>query len=571
MRTGNRHRLFGAALCAVAVLLFTMLASSLLPSTHAATADSPPFDHPDRACRTCHQTIYDNFQRTAMARGSGPATDQADVALLGERGFHHQPSDITYRILLRDGQAILTFNREKTSEHPSLAGERRLDYFIGSGKRGRTYLYQAAGLWFESPINWYGKKEVWDMAPAFEQVSSMPAPLPTDSNCLHCHAGEVQPATGPVRNHFDGPPFRQAGIGCAACHGDPAAHLASAGKAPLSILNPDRLAPAKRDSICLQCHLEGDATVSLPGKSLSSFVPGQDLADSAIYFVDRSRAQFGSRASSQYEALLRSACKRAAGDALTCTTCHDPHSSPAPAERVAFFRARCLQCHNAPAFAATHHPEQRDCALCHMPTRKTLDISHEQLTDHDIEARPADHAKRIDRVGAPDLVAVGTASPGPREVGLAYAQIAQHGNRQAGERALALLQKAERTGSDDVELHNQLGYLFQVSGAIADARAEYTQALRQEPGNITAAANLAVLDAAGGRTNDALRLLQQTIHEDPTQTVAGLNLAYLQCRLGDKAAALRTVQQMLLFNPDSSAARVFLEDGIYGGSFCSLR
>ena len=30
------------------------------------------------------------------------------------------------------------------------------------------------------------------------------------------------------------------------------------------------------------------------------------------------------------------------GDRLTCTTCHDPHSAPEPAERVAYFRSKCL-------------------------------------------------------------------------------------------------------------------------------------------------------------------------------------------------------------------------------------
>ena len=441
--TRDRRRL-GAGIFAAALTLLLSVLSSALPPIHAAAI--PAFNNPDQACRTCHQTIYDSYQRTSMARGSGPATDQINVPLLGERGFRHQPSGITYRITLRDNQAFLSYQRDSA---PALSGERRLDYFIGSGKRGRTYLYQMDGLWYEAPINWYGKKEIWDMAPAFEQVTSMPAPLPTDANCLHCHAGQVQPNTGPVRNHFEGQPFRQAGIGCAACHGDSSAHLASAGKAKASILNPDRLTPAKRDSICLQCHLEGDATVQLPGKSLATFVPGQDLADSAIYFVDSNRAQLGGRASSQYEAMLRSACKRAAGDKLTCTTCHDPHSSPAPAERVAFFRSKCLNCHTSPALATTHHPEQQDCAVCHMPTRKTLDISHEQLTDHDVEAHPPGQIRLADRSQSPELVAVGKATPGARELGLAYAQLGQHGNRKAGERALTLLQKAELEGSDD--------------------------------------------------------------------------------------------------------------------------
>ena len=86
-------------------------------------------------------------------------------------------------------------------------------------------------------------------------------------------------------------------------------HLAQHGHGP--ILNPDKLSAVRRDSACIQCHLEGDAVVYRPGRSLAQFRPGDDLADTAIYFVRASQQSGGARATSQYEALLRSACKRA--------------------------------------------------------------------------------------------------------------------------------------------------------------------------------------------------------------------------------------------------------------------
>jgi hypothetical protein len=33
----------------------------------------------------------------------------------------------------------------------ALKGEQDLEYFIGSGRRGRTFLYQQEGFWFELP------------------------------------------------------------------------------------------------------------------------------------------------------------------------------------------------------------------------------------------------------------------------------------------------------------------------------------------------------------------------------------------------------------------------------------
>ena len=44
-------------------------------------------------------------------------------------------------------------------------------------------------------MNYYSKKQLWDMAPNYGSTRSMPYTLPVDSNCLHCHAGQVQAAT----------------------------------------------------------------------------------------------------------------------------------------------------------------------------------------------------------------------------------------------------------------------------------------------------------------------------------------------------------------------------------------
>ena len=237
-------------------------------------------------------------------------------------------------------------------------------------------------------------------------------------------------------------------------------------------------ASTARDSVCLQCHLEGDAAIYRAGESLAAYRPGEDLARFVVYFVDASRAEDGGRATSQYEALLRSACKRASGDKLTCTTCHDPHGSPTAAERVGFYRGKCLACHTGEKMATEHHPEQQDCAVCHMPTRQTTDVSHEQLTDHDIERVPG--KARVERISVrTKLIPVGGVSAGDRELGLAYAQFAERGNQQAGEKALALLRKAEAEGANDAESHVRLGFLEQVSGHPDEAQREYQAAWRR--------------------------------------------------------------------------------------------
>ncbi len=564
---GSESLRFGASaaalLCSV-LLLCTAFVPRNPALVHASETLQIHLETPDQRCAHCHQAIYDTYEKTSMAHGSGLATE----GLLPGK-LHDTASAIDYRVFAHADVAQMSFTRPASPGQPALAGQRRLELFVGSGHRGRTYLYNDDGLWYELPINFYTRRAAWGMAPAFDGASHMPAPLPVDPNCLHCHATGVQASLPDARNHFSAAPFTQAGIGCSACHGNPAQHLASGGHG--GIVNPGKLASAERDSACLQCHLEGDAVVYRQGKSLANFVPGQRLADTAVYFIRASQPGGGARATSQYEALLRSACKRASGDRLTCTSCHNPHADPAPAERVAFFRQRCLACHTSSAMVA-HHPEQPDCAACHMPSRKTADISHEQVTDHDIEAHPlktsARHQLRMeDEV---ELIPVGDSTAGERETGLAYAQLAQRGNRQAAAKALALLTALAPTHRSDVDVQVRLGYLQQVSGDLTSAASSYKAALQANPWEPTALANLAVLDAATGHLPEAVHLLERLIAADPAQTAAGLNLAFIDCRMHRTADARTLLERLTAVHPDDPQLQHFQATGDYGGQHCSL-
>jgi predicted CXXCH cytochrome family protein len=544
--------------CVATSVLVTRSSQSVVSASEVPKAK---LDNPDAVCASCHRAIYDKYEQTSMARGSGVATDGL---LPGQ--FHHAASGVDYKVFAHNDVAWMSYSRPASNPNGALDGEKRLEYYIGSGHRGRTYLYNEDGRWYEIPINYYTRRQALDMAPAFDNAQRMPAPLPTDPNCLHCHTTEVQPSLSDARNHFAAAPFRQGGVGCSACHGNPEQHLALKGYGPIT--NPNKLPVAQRDSACIQCHLEGDAVVYRQGRSLAQFVPGEKLDDIAVYFVRATDPRSGIRGTSQYEALLRSACKRSAGDKLTCTTCHDPHFQPRPEQRVQYFRERCLACHASPEMAS-HHPEQPDCAKCHMITRNTADISHEQVTDHDIEARPMSRS----RSGGDEnvrLVPVGNFTAGDRELGLAYAQFAQRGDRQAGETALRLLSKLAPNPAD-VDVAVRLGYLQQISGDLAKARVSYVSALQANPWEPTALANLAVIDAGSGHVSEAIRLLQRLVDADASQSAAGLNLAYIHCNLDHKDEARSLLEKLLKSNPDDAQLRQFFSTGDYAGHHCSIR
>jgi tetratricopeptide (TPR) repeat protein len=545
----------GGAVCA----LLPCLVSAQTPASRSAAANA------DAACAGCHRTIYEHYETTPMARASGAAMDG-----LMEGSFTHAASGVRYKIFERDGAGWLSYARPETAPTGYLNGEVKLAYFIGSNTRGRTYLFERDGYWFETPVNWYAKKRVWDMAPNFLNVHEMPLTLPVDANCLHCHVTGVAEALPGARNHFAAAPFAHGGIGCASCHGDATEHARTKGKAP--VLNPAKLDAARRDSVCLQCHLEGETAAYRLGHSLATYRPGESLFDSVAYFVHQGEVGPQGRATSQYEALLESACKRASGDKMTCTTCHDPHASEAtetPTERVAYYRAKCLSCHTGAKYRTAHHPEQQDCATCHMPRSASEDIAHEQVTDHRIQiaaSRPRSAAERASRSGA--LVPIGEEKATNRELGLAYAQVAKSGDRASGETALILLRKAEAleaATAKDAELHTELGFLEQKSGDIHAADREYRAALAADPDDGTARGDMAVLFAETGDYATAVRLWKRVFDADPAQAAAGYNLALGECRLGQKGDAEATLKRLLRFAPDNQRARA-LATALAGGT-----
>jgi len=484
-----------------------------------------------------------------MAHASGPAAEGFIPA-----DFTHAASGVHYRTFLENGQMWLSYERPNAPADRALNGKQQLLFYLGSGRRGRTWIFEREGYWYEIPINWYAKKKIWDMTPHYLDAQEMPFTLPVDRGCLHCHASDVQAPLLDARNHFAGSPFPHGGLTCASCHGDASQHLAQHGKGP--IVNPAKLAEVQRDSICLECHLEGEVTVVKQGQKLGTFRPGDNLFDEAVYFEDGRKAGPGGRATSQWESLLESACRRASGDRLTCTSCHDPHATVAAADRVQYYRARCLACH-AP-LATGHHAENPDCTSCHMPRQETEDIAHEQVTDHRIQipGKPF-----VSPVAQEELVPIGDVHPSDRDAGIAWAQLALHGDRAAGERAMRLLLAAEssdRQQATDGELHMELGFLEQASGDRERARAEYQQALRADPFNETAGGDLAVLDAQSGDFVAALPLWRAVFQHDPGASAAGMDLAVGQCRLGERQDAEQTLIRVLEFSPDHHAARDML-------------
>jgi len=453
-----------------------------------------------QACRPCHRAIADAYAQTPMARSSGRVESVAPASFTAAGNRYR----IEGKRLIFDG------------------GSQSMDYYIGSNAAGRSFLSEQDGYLFEVPVTWYAHKQTWDMSPGFGKYSGIQLTRAIEPSCLLCHSSRLRPVLG-SQNRYGDPPFLDDGVACERCHGPGSEHVRDPGQAQM--INPAGLEPDRRDSICGQCHLTGEARVERPGRRFAEFQAGERLADYATYLV-RDTDRRDMKVTSHVEKLAESACKRASGNALWCGTCHDPHTNSDKTQ------AACVGCH------PTAHRAQERCATCHLPKSPVADDGgHGVMTDHSIPARirkpnpspPVGNLKAFLGIGD------------DRALGIAYAQL---GDARAREYLL-------RAQPADAEVGLRLAFLERDA---ARAAALYESVLRLNPAQPVALVNLGAIYARAGRVQDAARLWERALAANPAIEEAALNLAQIR-----PAAEARTIlQNYLKFDPLSEAARTRL-------------
>jgi hypothetical protein len=450
------------------------------------------------ACAPCHSVIANSYARTPMARSSGVA------AALPPASF--TASKQRYRI---EGKT-LQFD----------AGSASIDYFIGSNSEGRSFIHASDGYLFELPVTWYVRKNAWDASPGYEGLSAVKLNRAVEPVCLLCHSSQVRPVLG-TQNRYGDPPFLEGGVSCERCHGPGSEHV----RAPedVRMVNPAKLDPARRDSVCSQCHLTGEARIDLPGRRFAEFQAGELLSDYASYFVWK-LGRTDLKVTSHVEKLAASRCKQSAGDALWCGSCHDVHSNRDKSQQA------CVSCH------AAAHRQDENCASCHMPKTRAVDANHGVMTDHSIPRVP--HASAPPKKSG--LVAfLGKADD--RSLGLAYAEL---GDSRAREYLL-------RAKPADWRVRLRLAVFEQDP---ARAAALYESVLRDNPGEPAALVNLGGLYAAAGRTKEAAALWTRALQANPAIEEAVLNLSQVLPAPQSKDL----LKRYLTLNPSSAAARARL-------------
>lgn len=492
-------------------------------------------------CATCHPKQVAGFASTGMGKSLAQIRSQPGGK------FRHalSGSELTIRVGLEG--MVQTLEREE------VAGSFKADYVIGSGNHAFGYLVNIGGYLFQSPISYYSKRRIWDMAPGYEADRNPDFTRPVTAECLWCHSGRPRPVANTV-NKYEQPPFAQEAISCERCHGSAEAHIQK--PSPANIVNPGRLSQRARDSVCEQCHLSGEARIPNPGKQIGEFRPGQNLEDIFSVYVFERPVDTRLTVISHVQQLAQSKCQIQSEGKLWCGTCHDPHTKPA--DPVAYYRAKCLACHGG--VVQTHAKPSDDCVRCHMPARPARDGGHTAFTDHEIQRKAA--AVKPATGGPQKLVAWHEPAPDlrSRNLGLAYVTVGERDRSAFHMDEASRLLSAARTafGSDGAVL-TSLGLLALRQRKPAEALQLFQGALEAEPNYPPYLVNLATALKQAGRPQEAEAHLDRAIALDPSLEPAYRKLAEIAREAADDKKLRRAFERYLKFMPNNVSVRIALQ------------
>jgi len=508
-----------------------------LPDAQPATPQMVSEPSGASRCTFCHRAEVEGYARSAMAhslRRAGHEPDGRVTTPTTKITMYSSPTGYWQRL--------------ESGGHET---NYRIDYVMGSGNHASGYLTDLAGHLFQSPVSYYTSRRSYDLAPGYEDLPNPDFSRPIKEDCVFCHSGTALHVSG-TSNQYREPIFLADAITCERCHGSAEKHLSNPTAG--TIINPAKLEPGARDSICEQCHLSGVIRVLNPGKTFTDFRPGERLEDTLITYCDALPA--GTEAGnfkviSHVEQLAKSMCARMSKGQLWCGTCHDPHNKPL--EPVQFYRSKCLSCHTG-SFSDAHPGRDSDCISCHMPKRDAKDGGHTAFTDHRIQRRPQ---PEIDLPADIDIAAWREPAPDlqKRNLGMAYIYTAM--KRRSSPflvRGYHLLAEVKNQFPTDSELFTSMGTALLLTKQTSAAEQAFERALQLNPDSVAAERNVASAYLQAGDLDRAVAHSEHAVALDPLNVLANNALIELYKQQGNTAKAAELSDKVSAAKNQYSAA-----------------
>ena len=342
-------------------------------------------------CKSCHTKMHDGFIETDHHFSLRPPDVDEERKL--DR-FSHELSQQVHSVNIENGKlvhrATQTFQGEEFSL-PITSAE--IKYVMGSGAFAKSYLHQLNGSLFQTPLSYYIGPEKYDMSPGYDSASHVGFTREISDECMFCHAGIAKRTkTNPYQFII-----HELAIGCERCHGKGKLHvnrMKDAESDPthsefvtddLAIVNPNKLDRQRLESLCAQCHLQGEKTLYPRGKNAWSFKPGNLIEQTKIEYAFQSHSsEIGFVG--HFSQMHASECYQNS-DTLSCVSCHDPHHKVDEQAKISSYRENCLRCHDnldcGVNLDSRVNENENSCFDCHMP-RGTTEVPHVAITNHQI-------------------------------------------------------------------------------------------------------------------------------------------------------------------------------------------
>ena len=352
-------------------------ASSTTTTIGPASAPPSSVDRPDysgyigdAACSRCHPGESAAHGRSGHARTLRPvAASPVARGLDGEKVEDPEKPGVTWDFSFLDGK-LSTRRSEGDKVERS-----EVEYAFGSGHHATTFLSlidrdPSRPIALEQRLTYFAHSKALGLTPGQSLSGHAAGNSPsgrvhTSSDTLKCFECHTTLTSSRGREFLDEATMIP-NISCERCHGPGRSHAEAAGKgAPLEVLRmpqgPGGWTAAEQMRQCGQCH-----------RTPEMVKPGSIRVDNPNLVRH------------QPVGLMQSACYLKSRGALSCVTCHDPHSK-ASTDRGGY-ESSCLSCHQqAPRKSCTVSPRS-GCLDCHMPRRE---VGRGMImTDHWIRRTP---------------------------------------------------------------------------------------------------------------------------------------------------------------------------------------
>jgi predicted CXXCH cytochrome family protein len=368
------------------LLLVALLPGGERPPAESGTAMATATYVGGQACGTCHPRETERWQGSDHARAMQPANH---TTVLGD--FDHATFE-------KDGVTSTFFRRDG-------------DYFVRTdGPDGQLQEYKIAYTFGVDPLQQYlvafpnGRYQAlsiaWDTRPAIEggqrwfhlyphkkidhrDILHWTGPLQNwNFVCADCHSTNLQKNYRPAEDRFE-TTWSDINVSCEACHGPGSRHVEWAEQMQHGRAHPDPthalVVPLKdsssgawtfppgqaiaRRSTPLASRLEVETCGRCHARRAQmwgDYQPGQPLADAyRVAFLEEALYHADGQIRDEvyeYGSFLQSRMYRAG---VTCSDCHDPHSSRLRAQG----NALCAQCHLSSTYdGPQHHFHKADMA-----------------------------------------------------------------------------------------------------------------------------------------------------------------------------------------------------------------